>query len=57
MVEEQGGTGDDWEVMYGACMGPLLFKSLPLNQTLFQITICLAVTRVTEVKEESGEAT
>ncbi|QNJ22397.1 hypothetical protein SynMITS9220_01093 [Synechococcus sp. MIT S9220] len=38
-------------------MGPLLFKSLPLNQTLFQITICLAVTRVTEVKEKSGEAT
>jgi hypothetical protein len=43
--------------MYGAGMGPELFKWLCLNLTSLQITIGLGVTRVIEVREKSGEAT
>jgi hypothetical protein len=43
--------------MYGAGMGPELFKWLRLNLTSLQIIIGLGVTRVTEVREKSGKAT
>ena len=57
VVEKQGGPDHDWEVMYGACKRPLLLNSLRLILTPFQITIGLAVTRVTEEKEINANST
>ena len=57
VVEKQGGTHHDWEVMYGACTRPLLLNSIRLILTPFQITIGLAVTRVTEEKEINANST